>query len=105
MGASKTQQFTTTQLAFARTAKAIAHPARVAIIQHLMEYYRASNMELTGVTGLSLATVHQHLRELYRAGLISDDFIGKNHFYRVNGRTLARIEGLQMMFGEDHDRP
>lgn len=80
MGASKTEQFTHTQRSFARTAKAIGHPARVAIIQHLTQVRFASNLELTQVTRLSETTVHQHIQELTRAGLIAGFFLGNGIF-------------------------
>lgn len=67
MGAIKSDQFTITQLAFARTAKAIGHPARIVIVQTLYRQTYASNIELTAVTHLSETTVHQHLQELLRA--------------------------------------
>jgi predicted transcriptional regulator len=99
MGASKTEQFTHIQRSFARTAKAIGHPARVAIIQHLTHVSFASNLELMQVTRLSETTVHQHLQELARAGLISGIFFGKLHYYGIHHRTADEIENLKKIFG------
>jgi ArsR family transcriptional regulator len=98
MGASKTELFTPVQRSFARTAKAIGHPARVVIIQHLMKVHYSSNIALTDIVGLSETTVHQHLQELRKAGMVSDMFIGKNHFYVICGRAVQQIENLKLMF-------
>lgn len=100
MGASKTHLFTTKQRSFARTAKALGHPARIAIIQYLMKRDDVSNKHLTEVTGLSETTVHQHLRQLFRSGLISEKFDGKFHFYKVHSETVQQVEDLKKMFEE-----
>jgi DNA-binding transcriptional ArsR family regulator len=98
MGASKTYQFTAKQRSFAGVAKALGHPARIAIVQHLMRCGYASNKYLAELTGLSETTVHQHLRELFRAGLISDRFDGKYHFYMVHHGTVRQVEELRKIF-------
>lgn len=101
MGAIKADQFTTTQLSFARTAKAIGHPARIAIVQTLYRQIYASNLELSAITKLSETTVHQHLQELLRAGLISGFYHGKFHYYRMSDQMRKQIESLTGIFEED----
>jgi ArsR family transcriptional regulator, arsenate/arsenite/antimonite-responsive transcriptional repressor len=98
MGASKTHQFTAKQRSFAAVAKALGHPARIAIVQHLMTCGYASNKHLAELTDLSEATVHQHLMELFRAGLISDRFAGKFHFYMIHHGTVRQVEELKKIF-------
>lgn len=98
MGATKKEQFTHIQRSFAKTAKAIGHPARVAIIQYLTDVRFASNKELTQVTGLSETTVHQHLQELVRAELISGVFFGKRHYYGLCYSSFDEVENLKRMF-------
>jgi len=95
MGASKIKAFTASQKSFARVAKAIGHPARVAIIQYLSKESCATNKELIRLTDLSETTVHQHLRELVKAGLIAGSFRGKQHFYRLLPSASERIENLK----------
>ena len=95
MGASKIKAYTASQKSFARVAKAIGHPARVAIIQYLSKESCATNKELIRLTDLSETTVHQHLRELVKAGLIAGSFRGKQHFYRLLPSASERIENLK----------
>jgi ArsR family transcriptional regulator len=95
MGASKIKAFTASQKSFARVAKAIGHPARVAIVQYLSKESCATNKEFIRITDLSEATVHQHLMELVKAGLIAGNFIGKQHFYRLLPSASERIENLR----------
>lgn len=99
MGASKIKVFTASQKSFARVAKAIGHPARVAIIQHLSKESYATNSALIQLTNLSKATVHQHLKELVSAGLIAGTFVGNRHYYRLLPSALDRIENLKKVVG------
>jgi DNA-binding transcriptional ArsR family regulator len=52
--------------------RAIAHPARLAILSHLRDERQATATELAGVVGLSPSATSYHLRALARAGLIQD---------------------------------
>jgi DNA-binding transcriptional ArsR family regulator len=99
MGASKIKAFTASQKSFARVAKAIGHPARVAIIQHLSQERYATNTAFMQLTNLSKATIHQHLKELVVAGLIVGTFIGNRHYYRLVPSAFDRIENLKKVIG------
>jgi DNA-binding transcriptional ArsR family regulator len=52
--------------------RALAHPARLAIIDHLVTGKTATATELAEVCGLSPSATSYHLRELAKHGLISD---------------------------------
>ncbi|HLP55021.1 MAG TPA: winged helix-turn-helix domain-containing protein [Fluviicola sp.] len=95
MGSAKTHIFSSTQQSFARTAKAISHPARVAIIQHLFHEHTATNKQLNAVTQLSEATVHQHLTVLLRTELIEGAFIGHQHYYKLTSKAVEEVERLK----------
>lgn len=73
MGISKTASFTPTQNRIAELAKAFAHPARVAIIQHLLKAKACICNDLVEVLPLSQATVSQHLQELKKIGIIKGE--------------------------------
>jgi ArsR family transcriptional regulator, arsenate/arsenite/antimonite-responsive transcriptional repressor len=100
MGSAKTHIFSSTQQSFARTAKAISHPARVAIIQHLFREHIATNKQLNSVTQLSEATVHQHLTVLLRAELIEGTFVGHQHYYKLASKAIEQVEQLRNIWGE-----
>ena len=70
MGLTKTEEFTAQQNRIADLAKAFAHPARVAILQHLAKTQSCICGDLVEVLPLSQATVSQHLKELSRIGII-----------------------------------
>ena len=70
MGLTKTESFTEKQNAIARVAKALAHPARVAILEQLLREDMCICGDFVEVLPLSQATVSQHLSELKKAGLI-----------------------------------
>ena len=104
MGATKTEQYSTKQLAFARTAKAIGHPARVTIIQHLAETGMATNLEVIEVTGLSIPTVCQHLKELMTARLVVSVFVGNTHYYQLMQDAEQAVKALQFLFDGNVER-
>lgn len=84
MGTSKTTSFTQEQNLLAVYAKALAHPARIAILQHLSQLNACMCGDLVEVLPLSQATVSQHLKELKNAGLIQGTIEGRNVCYCIN---------------------
>ena len=72
--------------------KALAHPARIAIIQHLVKAEQCICGDLLEELGLAQATISQHLKELKEAGLITGEIEGKKVCYCINEEewTLAK---------------
>ncbi|GAB4345931.1 MAG: metalloregulator ArsR/SmtB family transcription factor [Flammeovirgaceae bacterium] len=70
MGISKTEAFTQEDNRLADFAKALAHPARVAILKYMIENPACICNDLVDVLPLSQSTVSQHLKELKRIGII-----------------------------------
>ena len=95
MGSSKLHQYTNQQLHIARISRAIGHPARVTIIQYLVDHHCGTNVDFMGATKLCDATVSQHLTQLKVAGLLSETFIGKQHYYLLNPSASTRINSIQ----------
>lgn len=91
MGTTKTEHFTDRQNRMAILAKAMGHPARVAI----MEYLAKSNQCVCGdiVEQLPLAqpTVSQHLKELKQAGLIKGTVEGTSVCYCMDERGVEDL--------------
>ena len=73
MGLTKTEGFTKNQLDTAALAKALAHPARIAILQFLASRQACVCGDIVDELPLSQSTVSQHLKELKTAGLIKGD--------------------------------
>jgi predicted transcriptional regulator len=92
MGITKTKLFTTEQNELAVTAKALAHPARVAIIQHIIKSDTCINNELVKELGLAQATISQHLKELQSIGLLQGTVEGKSMCYCINSKKWNEIK-------------
>lgn len=84
MGVTKTDLFSDVQNEIATAAKAFAHPARVAIIQHLLRTNACINGDLVQELGLAQATISQHLRELKDIGMIRGTIEGTRVNYCIN---------------------
>ena len=76
MGISKAEEFTVKDNRIAAFAKALAHPARVAILQLLLKKKACICGDIVEELPLSQSTVSQHLKELKAAGLIKGDIEG-----------------------------
>ncbi len=87
MGLTKAELFTEEQNKLAGMAKAIAHPARIAILQHLMGTEACVCGEIVEETGLAQATTSQHLKELKQAGVIQGTVEGTTVCYCINPKV------------------
>ncbi len=87
MGATKTDLFTKRQNDIAAMAKAIAHPARIAILEELLKTNACICGDLVLELGLAQATISQHLKELKAVGLIQGTVEGTSVCYCINPKT------------------
>ncbi|SHI87181.1 DNA-binding transcriptional regulator, ArsR family [Hymenobacter daecheongensis DSM 21074] len=92
---AKTAHFTEQQQQLARVAKALAHPARVAIIQLLASKTTCISGDIAAELPLSRTTVSQHLQELKAVGLIRGDIDGLTVCYCLN---LTLLQQAQQQF-------
>jgi predicted transcriptional regulator len=83
MGATKTEIFTDEQNQLAVQLKAIAHPARIAILQQIINANACIGGDLVEELGLAQATISQHLKELKNAGLIQGIIEGVSVCYCI----------------------
>lgn len=81
MPATKTELFNTKDVRIAALAKALAHPARVAILRELAKRNECVCGEIVDKIPLAQATVSQHLKELKTAGLIKGKIDGSRSCY------------------------
>lgn len=98
MGATKKTQFSSQQIDLATLGKAIASPARIAILQYLKSNNFASNKELCTILKLSKTSVHQHLKVLYLANLVNETFIANFHGYYLEKSAIESLEKLNDIF-------
>lgn len=100
MGASKSDHFTEDQNTFAALFKALGHPARIAIIQHILETKSCICGDLVEKFPLSQATISQHLKELKSANIIQGSIEGNSICYCLNPQTLSIIQQTINVFIE-----
>jgi predicted transcriptional regulator len=92
MGLTKTEIFTKEQNKLAVQLKAIAHPARIAILQELIKANACICGDLVGELGLAQATISQHLKELKNAGLIQGTIEGVSVCYCIEQKAWKNLQ-------------
>jgi ArsR family transcriptional regulator len=93
-----------TDLEFARLAKALGHPVRVAILRRLIERGECVCGQIVSELPLAQATVSQHLRVLKDAGLIQGEVDGPRVCYCANPDAVRRLETLLGALGAPERR-
>lgn len=94
MGVTKSTLFTEEQNQLAAYAKAFGHPARVAILMHLLKSKTCINGDLVEELGLAQATISQHLRELKDMGIIIGNIEGVSVNYCINSKRWEEVKGI-----------
>ncbi|TAI47235.1 ArsR/SmtB family transcription factor [Flagellimonas allohymeniacidonis] len=84
MGVTKTHIFSVQQNDLAQAAKVLAHPARIAILEHISKQEACICNDLVDVIGLAQPTISQHLNEIKKIGLLKGTFEGKNLCYCID---------------------
>ena len=83
----------------AALAKALGHPARVAILRRLLECGECVCGGLVEQLPLAQATVSQHLKVLKEAGLVKGEIDGPRVCYCAAPAGLARLKTLLNQLG------
>lgn len=91
MGTTKTDNFTEKQNEIANQLKALAHPARIAILEHLLKVNSCICNDIVSEVNLAQPTISQHLKELKQANLIKGTIEGKSICYCINEKTFAQL--------------
>jgi predicted transcriptional regulator len=92
MGATKTEIFSERQNKLAQMLKALAHPARIAIVQQLLKTNACICGDLVDELGLAQATISQHLRELKNIGLIQGTIEGASVCYCIDAKVWKQFK-------------
>jgi DNA-binding transcriptional ArsR family regulator len=94
MGLTKTAGFTRTQIELSALAKALGHPARIAILQFLAAQKSCVCGDIVDELPLSQSTVSQHLKELKNVGLIKGDIDGPSICYCIDDKTWNKAQKM-----------
>jgi predicted transcriptional regulator len=103
MGLTKTEIFTDEQNALAVALKAMAHPARIAILQHIIKANACICGDLVEELGLAQATISQHLKELKNAGIIQGTIEGVSVCYCIEPKTWKALSNQLAGFFAAYD--
>jgi DNA-binding transcriptional ArsR family regulator len=98
MGTSKKEIFSSSQNRLADLAKALGHPARIAILQFLASKGVCMCKDIVDELPLSQATVSQHLAELKQADLIIGEIEGPKVCYCINKKAWQQAKHLLAQF-------
>ena len=92
MAIHKKEAFTQKEQDLAEFAKALAHPARIAILKMLAQHNGCICGEIVEVLPLAQSTVSQHLKELKNAGLIDGTVDGPRSCYCINWKAFEKFK-------------
>ncbi len=98
MGITKREIFSEKQNEIALFAKALGHPARVSILEHLFQIDSCVCGDLVNEIGLAQATISQHLKELKKLGLIQGNVEGTSVCYCINKENWTKMIALFSSF-------
>ncbi len=91
MAIHKKDEFSQREQDLANFAKAISHPARIAILKVLAQKNECLCGEIVEVLPLAQSTVSQHLKELKTAGLITGETDGPRSCYCINWKAFEKF--------------
>ncbi|MDR4508283.1 MAG: metalloregulator ArsR/SmtB family transcription factor [Candidatus Brocadiaceae bacterium] len=98
MAITKFNEFKTEEKRVAIFCKALAHPARVAIINFLMKKKECMCGDIVNELPLSQSTVSQHLKALKDAGLIKGEIDGPRVCYCIDRETWTEAKKYITLF-------
>lgn len=98
---TKENQFTPEQNTLAKLAKALAHPARIAILQTLMKQKECICNDFVMQLPLKQATISQHLKVLKQVGLIKGDIAPNKSCYCIDTENWQAVKSMLGGFLEE----
>ena len=103
MGITKIQSFTSQENELAGFAKALGHPARIAILQYLIKQKSCICGDIVEELPLSQATVSQHLKELKTVGIIKGEIEGVRTCYCIDPVVWKKVQEQFNLLFDDLD--
>lgn len=102
MGLTKSDLFSPSHNRLADIARVLGHPARLAILEHLIKQDACICTDLSDKLGLAQATTSQHLKELRRIGLIKGSISGATMCYCIDINTWTEVAStFAKLFAQD----
>lgn len=101
MALTKAKLFDQKQKRTAELAKALAHPARIAILELLAERATCICGDITDELPLAQSTISQHLKALKKTGIIKGEVDGVRTCYCLNEEVVEEFNELITSFSEN----
>jgi len=102
MGITKTDIYADKDNQLAAILKVLGHPARIAILQHIIDTNSCICNDLVEELGLAQATISQHLKELKSIGIIKGTIEGKSVCYCIDENIWQAIQSqIQQFFAQN----
>jgi len=93
MGLTKTENYTDKQIELAQMIKVLGHPARIAIIESIINTNSCICGDLVTEIGLAQSTISQHLKELKSIGLIQGTIERTSMCYCIDTNNWNKLKG------------
>ena len=90
----KKVKFTESQQEIADYFRVLSNPARIAILQHIIDQKACICSDLVDEIGLAQATISQYLKEIKDAGIIQGSVEGKSICYCINPDKWKEVQDL-----------
>src|SRR5687768_17317817 len=103
MGITKSEIFNERQNRMATMLKALAHPARIAILEYLVKADSCICGDLVEELGLAQATISQHLKELKSVGIIKGTVEGASVCYCIDEKVWKQYRDAMQKFFVSYD--
>lgn len=101
MAKAKKEEFTKKEVQLSELAKALAHPARIRILNILFENNICMTGDIVNLLPLSQSTVSQHLLELKKVGLIIGEIEGPKTCYCLDNKVVEEASfNLNKLFSK-----
>lgn len=94
MAHPKSSDYKEEEIALARFAKALGHPARVVIMKHLSSMTDCCFTDILNELPIAQSTVSQHLKELKDSGLIQGNIEPPKVKYCINQANWKKAQEL-----------
>jgi predicted transcriptional regulator len=102
MGVTKTEIYKDEQNKLSSLLKVLGHPARIAILQYIINQKACICNDLVEELGLAQATISQHLKELKTIGIIQGSIEGKSVCYCIEEKVWKQFqEEFNTFFNQD----
>lgn len=92
MGITKTDLHSEQQNKIAQHFKVLGHPARIAILQYIIDRKSCICNDLVTELGLAQATISQHLKELKTIGILKGSIEGKSMCYCIDEEVWKKLQ-------------